>query len=142
MPGITHRLNLLKVGELSSLTERIVTLQDVQEFGRLTGDLEPIHVDPAHAGKSLYGTCIAHGVFVLGLMADKLLSEERIGPNVSYGYDRVRFVRPVLVGSRIFTQGRIIEIRRDRHEVVVEETCKDSAGTMLAVAHHIYRLLE
>jgi 3-hydroxybutyryl-CoA dehydratase len=134
-------MNLVNLGDVSAVTRRSVSLEEVRQFAQLTGDFEPIHVDPEHARKSPYGKCIAHGVLVLGLMADNLLSEERVGPNVSYGYDRVRFIRPVLVGSTILTQGKIIEKRPDRNEIIVEETCKNEQGEMLAIAHHVYRLL-
>jgi len=141
MSDMAARMNLVNLGDASAVTRRKVSLEEVRQFAQLTGDFEPIHVDPEHAKNSPYGTCLAHGVLVLGLMADNLLAEERVGPNVSYGYDRIRFIRPVLVGSTVLTQGKIIEKRPDRNEVIVEETCKNEQGELLAIAHHVFRLL-
>ena len=134
-----HWTDLLKVGDLSECTQRSVSFEEIQAFARLTGDVEPIHVDRAYARSMSYSDCLAHGVMILGLMSDKMLAEDRVGPNVSYGYDRVRFIRPVVAGSSVMTQGRIVEIRADRNQVLVEETCRGADGDLLAIANHVFR---
>jgi len=130
---------LLSVGDASPISKHIVSFEDIQAFAKLTGDYEPIHVDRAYARTLAYPDCLAHGVLVLGLMSDKMLGEEIVGPNVSYGYDRIRFVRPVVAGNVVTTQGRIVEIRRDRGQVVVEEACRGLDGELLAIANHVFR---
>jgi 3-hydroxybutyryl-CoA dehydratase len=136
-----HWSDLIKIGDTSPELRHSVTFEAIQTFAQLTGDFEPVHVDRAYARRMSHADCLAHGVMVLGLMSDRLLAEDRVGPNVSYGYDRVRFIRPIVAGSMVTTQGRIVEIRSDRQQVCVEETCRSAEGELLAVANHVFRFV-
>lgn len=119
-----------------------MTTADVAQFAALTGDHEKIHVDDEYARTTPYGRRIAHGIHLLGLMSAKLLGEDRVGQtNVSYGYDRIRFIRPVFVGDTITTQATVVEKRAERNEVVVEERCLDAAGELAVIARHIYKFI-
>lgn len=82
-----------------------------------------------------------HGVFLLGLMADRLLLSDRVAANVSYGFDKIRFLRPVPVDSTVLLASRVLEVREERGEVVIEETCSLEDGTLAAVAHHIFKFI-
>jgi acyl dehydratase len=84
---------------------------------------------------------MVHGVLLLGLMSNRMFAEERVGPNVCYGYERVRFVRPVIAGSTILIRGRVSEVRPERAQAVIEETCHNPQGELQVVAHHLFRFL-
>lgn len=76
----------------------------VDRFADATGDHQWIHVDPERAAReSPFGGPIAHGFLTLSLipalMTDALRFEQRMG--VNYGLNRVRFLKPVPVGSRV-----------------------------------------
>lgn len=81
-----------------------VTQPRIQAFADATEDWERIHVDPVRAAETPYGVPIAHGLYTLSL-GPKLLYEifEMVGHSLglNYGFDRVRFVTPVPVGSRL-----------------------------------------
>jgi acyl dehydratase len=129
------------VDDESDVVRREISVGDVLAFADLTGDHEPIHVDEAFARSTPYGKRLVHGVLLLGMMADRLLTSKRVAPNVSYGYDRLRFLRPVLVDSTVLLSSRVLEIREERKEVVIEESCRLEDGTLAAVAHHIFRFI-
>lgn len=80
----------------------------VDAFAAVVGDFQWIHCDPARAAReSGFGGTIAHGALTLSLVST--LREELRGTRIAldakmgvlYGYNRVRFVTPVPVGSRI-----------------------------------------
>jgi acyl dehydratase len=79
--------------------------KDVDDFARLTGDDHWIHVDVERARAEMpEGKTIAHGLFVLSLVPALQRQIYRIrqrGRGFNYGYDRIRFVSPVQVGSRV-----------------------------------------
>ncbi len=82
-----------------------VTQEDIDAFARLTGDDQWVHVDGERAAREMPGgRTIAHGLYLLSLMPrlqrDIYLIRRR-GRGLNYGYDRVRFVSPVPVGSRV-----------------------------------------
>ncbi len=86
-----------------------VTQEDINTFADVTRDHQFIHVDPdACATMSPWGVPIAHGFLTLSMLTHLSASIpmdpsrlEGIAMGVNYGFDKVRFVNPVKVGSRI-----------------------------------------
>jgi acyl dehydratase len=84
---------------------RQVTQALVDDFARVTGDHAFIHTDPGRAAATRFRGTIAHGLLTLSLLTTLL--HEAIGHvpgvrmGVNYGFDRIRFIQPVPVGSRI-----------------------------------------
>lgn len=81
-----------------------VTQERIEAFADATEDWERIHVDPVRAAETPFGVTIAHGLYTLSL-GPKLLYEiftmngHTLGLN--YGFEKVRFLSPVRVGSRV-----------------------------------------
>ena len=88
-----------------------VTQEQIDQFADITHDHQFIHVDPERAKDTPFGTTIAHGFLTLSMLTH-LSSSASSGPpdpgkyagmltGINYGFNRVRFVSPVKVGSRI-----------------------------------------
>ena len=86
-----------------------VTQERIDAFADVTEDHQFIHVDPeACAQHSPWGVPIAHGFLTLSLLTalvgsvplDVRQAEGRL-LGINYGFDRVRFLSPVKVGSRV-----------------------------------------
>lgn len=83
-----------------------VTQEDINKFADCTGDHQWIHVDVERAKKeSPFGTTIAHGFYSLSMvpmLQFKLgLLPKGVLQATNYGLNKVRFVEPVPVGSRL-----------------------------------------
>ncbi len=81
-----------------------ITQEQVNQFAQATGDHQWIHVDVERAKAGPFGGPIAHGFLTLSLLPRFFESsieivESRMG--VNYGLNRVRFMAPVPVGSRL-----------------------------------------
>ncbi|WP_026877266.1 MaoC family dehydratase [Jiangella gansuensis] len=86
-----------------STFRKTVTEADVGLFAGITGDFAPQHVDEEYMRARPQGRRIAHGVLTLGLTstaAARLCAAHDVTA-VSYGYDRVRFLRPVYLGDTV-----------------------------------------
>ena len=60
-------------------------------------------------------------------------------PTVSYGYDRIRFVKPVFIGDTI-TVYYVVAARDDsRSEIRSDVTARNQHDEVVAVATHILR---
>ena len=78
----------------------------VDTFAKLTQDEYFIHVDPERAKRETpYGGTIFHGFFTLSMLAQMgyqaCPAVEGTKSGVNYGFNRLRFVAPVKVGSRV-----------------------------------------
>ena len=87
-----------------------VSQEGIDRFAEATGDDQWLHVDVERAAReSPYGATIAHGFFTLSLIGTLLrdaIALEGVGMSVNYGLNRVRFMAPVIAGSRI--RGRFV----------------------------------
>lgn len=79
----------------------------INKFAESTEDFQWIHVDADRAAKGPFGKTIAHGFLTLSLIPKlgsciKLpLEGIRREMSINYGLNKVRFINPVPVGSRI-----------------------------------------
>lgn len=91
-----------------------VTQEQIDEFAECTHDSQFIHVDPEKAKDTPFGTTIAHGFLSLSMLsyfaADFSLMIDGYYMGVNYGFDKVRFIAPVKVNSRIRANAKILEI--------------------------------
>jgi acyl dehydratase len=88
------------------VTEWMTIDQDrIDRFAAVTEDPNPLHVDPAAAAEGPFGTTIAHGFLTLSLLShfayQNQLLPAGVAHGINYGFERVRFMSPVPVGSRI-----------------------------------------
>lgn len=90
-----------------------VTQERVTAFSEATEDDEPIHLDADHArSMGLPGT-IGHGLFTLALgpkMLYELWTVRNAGLGLNYGFERVRFLQPVPVDSRVRMRARVTAV--------------------------------
>ena len=90
--------------ELGPTEWHIVDQSKIDGFADLTGDHQWIHVDPARAADSPFGSTIAHGLYSLSrtpAFLEELMAFDGFAHSLNYGYDKVRFIHPLPVGSRI-----------------------------------------
>lgn len=91
-----------------------ITQERVRQFADATDDHQFIHLDPEKAAKTPFGGTIAHGYLTLSLLV-RLNSETALVPEglamvINYGSDKVRFLAPVRVGSRIRSHQKVLEV--------------------------------
>ena len=78
----------------------------INMFADATGDHQFIHVDEEAAKQTPFGTTIAHGFLTLSLspmLSSQLWRVEDVKMGINYGVNRVRFINPVKVNSRVQT---------------------------------------
>ncbi|WP_174292557.1 MaoC family dehydratase [Sphingomonas bacterium] len=101
-----------KVGTILDASDWLTIEQDrIDDFGRVTGDLQWIHVDPARARAGLFGTTIAHGYLTLSLVnlfLPQMMEVRGVAAGINVGSNRLRFLSPVPVGSQLRGTGEII----------------------------------
>ncbi|GGN88613.1 MaoC family dehydratase [Haloarcula pellucida] len=129
----------IEAGETFTVeSARTITEADVVNFAGLSGDFHPLHVSTTRAAESDFGERIAHGNLVFSV-AEALVAD--MNPrSFSYGYDSVRFVTPVGIGTTLTVHREVVETEEYNDalgRVVYEYEVTDDDGTTLLVCRHI-----
>ena len=90
-----------------------VDQERINQFADTTLDHQFIHVDPEKA-TPLFGSTIAHGFLSLSLIphltSQAVLAPENLKLVFNYGLDKVRFINPVNVGSKVRTLSKVVSV--------------------------------
>ena len=128
------------VGVSRTSSGRTVTEADVVLHAGQTGDFFPHHMDAEWCKTQPFGQRIAHGTLIFSVAVGQTAGE--VNPEAfSYGYDRLRFIRPVFLGDTLTTRCTVKEKRDDpkrpQYGVVVElvEAINQRGETVLACEH-------
>jgi monoamine oxidase len=131
-----------EIGSTRTTMGRTITETDFVVHAGHTGDFFPHHMDAEFMKTTEFGQRIAHGTLVFSIGVG--LTASVINPVAfSYGYDRLRFVRPVFIGDTIKTRTTIAvkedDPKRPAHGRVMERVeVINQHGEVVLVADHIY----
>jgi acyl dehydratase len=88
--------------------------QRINQFADATNDHQFIHVDAEKAAQTPFGGPIAHGYLTLSLLSFLTAENARVPEGlvmaINYGSDRVRFLQPVPVGSRVRALQKVLSV--------------------------------
>jgi acyl dehydratase len=86
----------------------------VNQFASATNDHQFIHTDPERAAQTQFGGTIAHGFLTLSMLShlngQNMITPEGLVMGINYGSNKIRYLQPVLVGDRIRTRQKLLEI--------------------------------
>ena len=120
------------IGEEVGISEWLLVYQErINQFADATGDHQYIHVDSERAAQTPFGSTIAHGFLTMSLMVlmgyegSTKLKNSVMG--INYGFDKLRFINPVKVNSKIRGRFRLISAEEKntnqwllKHNITVE----------------------
>ncbi len=109
-----HTYATLAVGDRFSFT-RTITAEDVRDFARISGDDNPLHLDPEAARAQGFPDAIVHGVFLTALVS-KVLGRDFPGAGAVAVSITCKFLRPVPVDSEVTIEVQVAEkLERFQH---------------------------
>ena len=91
--------------EIGVSSWHLIDQNRINVYADVIEDHQFIHVDPERAKKeTAYGTTVAHGFLTMSLLSimsyEVMPIIEGTTMGVNYGFDKLRFISPVLAGSR------------------------------------------
>jgi acyl dehydratase len=128
------------VGAVRQSLGRTITEADIVLHAGQSGDFYPHHMDAEWCKDQEFKQRVAHGTLVFTVAIG--LTATEVNPEAfTYGYDRLRFVRPVFIGDTVHVRVALREKRdapkRPEYGIVVEmvEALNQRQETVLACEH-------
>ncbi|MDP3722279.1 MAG: SDR family oxidoreductase, partial [Candidatus Omnitrophota bacterium] len=103
-----------------------VAQQQVCSFAELSGDRNPLHLDPAYARTTEYGRPIAHGAFLIGLVS-RVLGMSIPGRRSLLLSVKAKFPKPLFYPTRVRVDGRLKSFDEQRNLGIVTVVITDLA---------------
>lgn len=111
----------IEVG-MSRSRNKVVTERDIELFGEVSGDRNPVHFDEEFAKTTMFKTRIAHGMLSASIFS-ALLGTQLPGQGSIYLKQDIRFLAPVKLGDTVVGTVTVSAIDRDRRRVTLDCVC-------------------
>lgn len=93
-----------------------ITGEMIEEFARLTGDLNPMHLDAEFARHSAYRRIIAHGAFLTSLAIGQYhRCDYTYGTILALSRLQTRFLQPAYVGDSLYIEMLVVGKSESTH---------------------------
>lgn len=111
---------------------RQTSMQDVEMFSAMTGDMNPLHYDAGLAARSPFGGLIVQGGVTSGLL-NALVAEQLPGPGTVFLGVEWRFVKAVSVGEEIIGRAEVTSVRDDKPICTLATSVRNGNGDVCLV---------
>ncbi len=133
-----------KVGDTVSFSKTI-TETDVYLFAGITGDFYELHMNKVFAESAPMGKQIAHGVIAMGLASTVATNiQKKYGywtPAVLYGYDKVRFIKPIFFGDTLTAHQTVTEFDPATNKMVSKVEVFNQRGDIVLAAQCLQKFM-
>lgn len=116
--------------------KKTFTLEDVQKFAVISGDINPVHLDADFAASTQFEKPIVHGMLVSSLFS-AMIANELPGPGSIYLHQSLDFKAPVFHNKEVVARVEITNIRIDKPVFELSTICADLEGQILIVGKAI-----
>ena len=111
----------------SATASLTVTEDRIRDFAAVTGDQNPLHIDPDYASDGFFGEPIAHGMLAAGVVSNALAS---LSGDIVYVSQDLSFEAPVYPGDTVTATADVLDaIEGDR--LRVETTAETEDGVVV-----------
>src|SRR5512143_3370010 len=97
---------MLTVGQTFT-HKHVLAQEEFNRFAKLSGDDNPIHVDPEFSARTRFGRTVAHGMFLYSLVCGTLA---QFLPGAVQLRQNLMFPNPSYVGETVTVVLRVVEI--------------------------------
>ena len=116
----------LEVGQNATVSKTF-SQTDFDRFAALSGDDNPIHVDPEFSARSKFGRTVCHGMLLYSTIY-QVLGDKLPGPGTVQLEQSLMFPTPTFTGEEMTIRLAVVEVRPDPGTAVLETTISHCDG--------------
>lgn len=107
-----------------------VTAKEIEDFARISGDDNPVHLDEVHAAATPYKHRIAHGILTASYIS-AVFGTKLPGPGCVYVSQTLAFKAPVYIGNEVIATVKITDLIPEKRRAIFHCVCRIGAKTVL-----------
>jgi 3-hydroxybutyryl-CoA dehydratase len=119
----------IKIGDVAEYSKTI-TEKEVYGFAEISGDCNPVHIDPEYAKQSMFKKQIAHGI-LSGSLISTVLGTKLPGENTIYMGQQFKFLAPVYFGDKLTAHAEVTEKKDDKHIIKLRTFVTNQDGKIV-----------
>jgi acyl dehydratase len=110
---------------------RTISADDVAVFAKVSGDNQPLHLDPAFAARTRFKKPIAHGMFSAGLISAAIGT--KLAPEFVAVYltQQIRFRLPVNIGDTVTAEVEVTAVDEEKRILTLRTDCSNQNGDVV-----------
>ena len=124
-----HKLEEIEVGQKRKFVVKI-TESLVNEFAKISGDYNPLHVDEQYAKSTKFGKRVCHGM-LLGSFFSKMVGMHLPGKNALYFSQTLNFRLPCFINDEVSVEGEVLEKSLASRILVIKTSIYNQDGKCL-----------
>lgn len=117
----SHYFEDLQPGMEATL-RHVVKESDVTHFAEVSGDHNPVHLDPEYAAQTMFGGCITHGMLTASYIS-AVFGMHLPGPGAIYVSQSLNFKGPVRVGDTVTTKVVVAQLFPAKRRAMFDCEC-------------------
>jgi 3-hydroxybutyryl-CoA dehydratase len=121
------------------IVTRTFTEEEVDAFGYLSGDLNPLHMDDEFAARSPFGRRVVHGLLTAAVVSR--VHTELTGPGFAHAGQELRFLKPVFIGDRITVEVTIVGKKEAKRILIMDTMVRKQTGEAVLSGLSAYKHL-
>ena len=124
-----YKFDEIMVGVKTKFTVQI-NESIINEFARISGDHNPLHMDEQYAAKTQFGRRVCHGMLLASFFS-RLVGMYMPGKNALYFSQTLNFQTPCFVGDKVTIEGEVIDKSQSTRIITIKTTAHNQVGKCL-----------
>ena len=107
-----------------------VTAEHVELNARITGDRNPLHFDPAFAGRTRFGRLVAQGGIAAGML-NALVAMDLPGAGTVFMSQSLKYLAPTYLGDTLTAEIEVLSLKPEKPVCQLRATIVNQNGTIV-----------
>ncbi|KZX59221.1 3-hydroxybutyryl-CoA dehydratase [Halioglobus sp. HI00S01] len=119
----------ITIGQTASYSKQVTEL-DIQLFAAVSGDVNPLHLDPDFAASTRFGERIAHGMLTASVIS-AALAMKLPGPGCIFMEQSLKFRLPVKIGDEVRVELEVVDTGERRKTLIIDNKVYNQDGKVV-----------